>query len=69
MNIATETSGNVSLDQGILTNKDHTSKCETHFNYHASVKNIADCMERSDYDEGGGVYFRMGLPLRLHGKK
>ena len=30
---------------------------------------LSDCMERSDWDEGGGVCFRMGLPLRLHGKK
>ena len=26
---------------------------------------LSDGMERSDWDEGGGVCFRMGLPLRL----
>ena len=38
VNIATETGENVSLDQGILTNKDHISKSETHFKDHASIK-------------------------------
>ena len=30
---------------------------------------LSDCMEISYWDEGGGACFRMGLPLRLHGKK
>ena len=49
MNIAIKIGGNISLDQGMLSNKDHVSKCETHLKDHASIKNIADCMEKSDF--------------------
>ena len=49
MNIATKIGGNISLDQGMLSNKDRVSKCETHLKDHASIKNIADCMEKSDF--------------------
>ena len=37
VNIATEIGGKISLDQGILSNKDHISKCVTHFKDHTSI--------------------------------
>ena len=49
VNIATEIGGKISLDQGILSNKDHISKCVTHFKDHTSIKNITECMGKSDF--------------------
>ena len=49
VNIATEIVGKISLDQGILSNKDHISKCVTHFKDHTSIKNITECMGKSNF--------------------
>ena len=49
VNIATEIGEKISLDQGILSNKDHIYKCVTHFKDHTSIKNITECMGKSDF--------------------